>query len=305
MNEDDIIHMFRHILGCDKPPDDIERVTICKTAVAVKMDTLVFETDVPPGMTVREAARKAVVACVSDFVAKGIRPRWGVISITMPADTSMADFEDLASGMADAASEFGFRIVGGDTNRGVASISVCLLGTDIGTAGRNGAVPGDHIMVSGPFGLAAAGLHILLHDTGDFPEAVEAARNPQARLEFGMSCAPYFTSSMDSSDGLAITLYHLAQQSNVGMRLTEIPAAEGLYDFAADVDIDYNDLVYRGGEEYEIVFTISPKNLPVIGRIAARTDTPVICIGVVEPGCGVYIKDADHPLKRGGWKAFV
>lgn len=305
MNEDDIVCMFRQKLGCGKPPDDIERVMICKAAVAAKIDTLVFETDVPPGMTMYEAARKAVVACVSDFAAKGIRPKWGVISVTMPSDTGMADFEDLAAGMADAASEFGFKIVGGDTNRGSgASLSVCLLGTDTDTVGRGGSAPGDCIMVSGPFGLAAAGLQIMLHHTGNFPAAVESVRNPTARLEFGVLCAPHFTSSMDSSDGLATTLYQMAQQSDVRMRLTDSPAAAGLYDFAIETGTDYDDLIYHGGEEYEIVFTALPSDLPLIRHIAAQTDTPAVCIGVVESGRGVYVGDTDCPLRRGGWKAF-
>lgn len=305
MDEDDIVCMFRQKLGCSKPPDDIERVTICKTAVAAKIDTLVFETDVPQGMTMHEAARKAVVACVSDFAAKGVRPKWGLVSVTMPADTSVVDFEHIAAGMADAASEFGFKIVGGDTNRGSgASLSVCLLGADTGTVGRGGSAPGDCIMVSGPFGLAAAGLHIMLHHTGNFPEAVKSVRLPAARLEFGVLCAPYFTSSMDSSDGLATTLYQMAQQSGVRMRLTDSPAAAGLYDFATKTGTDYDDLIYQGGEEYEIVFTASPSNMSLIRRIAAQTDTPAVCIGIVESGRGVYVADTDSPLRQGGWKAF-
>lgn len=306
MDEEHIVRMFRQTLGCSTFPDDIERVMICKTAIAVKIDTLVFETDVPPGMTIREAARKAAVACVSDFAAKGIRPKWGVVSVIMPADTAMSDFEDLAMGLADAASEFGFKIVGGDTNRGSEpSLSVCILGTDPGTVGRGGSSPGDRIMVSGPFGLAAAGLHIMTGHAGDFPEAVDSVCRPTARLEFGVLCSPYFTSSMDSSDGLATTLHQMAQLSGIQMRLTGSPAAAGIDDFALRHHVDYGDLVYQGGEEYEIVFTVSPDDMPSIDRIAAQTDTPAVCIGVVEPGHGVYIQDTDHPLKHGGWKAFT
>src|SRR5713226_3746288 len=61
--------------------------------IVLKTDLLVASTDVPPGMTFRQAARKAVVATVSDFAAKGIRPRGLLISLglTSPVRASIVD----------------------------------------------------------------------------------------------------------------------------------------------------------------------------------------------------------------------
>src|SRR2546430_4104741 len=70
-------------LGFD---DDVSAIPLSsKTWIIVKTDMLVGSTDVPPGMTIQEAARKAVVATISDFAAKGVKPQSLMVSIGLPA----------------------------------------------------------------------------------------------------------------------------------------------------------------------------------------------------------------------------
>lgn len=307
LDEAGIIRAFREALGsANLEPDDIERVVVGGTTLAFKVDTLVYSTDVPPGMSPRQAARKSVVACVSDFAAKGVRPQWGMVSLVAPDTWERADFEETAAGLAEAAAEFGVAMIGGDTNRGEdPSITVCLLGTAGDAPYRSGASPGDQIFVSGPFGLSAAGLHMLINGAGSMEGAVEVVLRPAPRLEFGARAASLLSSSMDSSDGLSATLHEMSRRSGVAMIIESSPAAVGLERFAGEMGLDPHRLVYQGGEEYEIVFTAQPSRAGRIEEIARETNTPVLRIGRVEDGAGVLTEEGGRrPLAEGGWKAF-
>ncbi len=304
MNENEVVRMFQKDFGIEAESDDIELISTDGITMAAKIDTLVYGTDVPPGMTLCDAARKSVVACVSDFASKGVRPRWAIISVVLPESYSDADMVQVSSGLTDAAAEFGFAIRGGDTNRGEEfSVSVCLLGICGRTPKRSGAVNGDVICVSGPFGLSAAGLYMSLNDTKySVANGIDAVMRPVPRLEFGLACARHFTSSMDSSDGLSTTLNAMANSSGVTMNIKRTPVADGIEVFASKNDLDWRDLVYNGGEEYEIVFTVNPLRLPLVNRIAERTGTPIMTIGYVSTGMGVYVDG--NILHDRGWKAF-
>ena len=91
---------------------------------------LVGRTDVPVGMSLWQAARKAVVMNVSDFAAKGVQPSAVLVSLGLPRKLMMSDVEEIAKGLNAGAREYGAYVVGGDT--GEASdlvIAVSLFGT--------------------------------------------------------------------------------------------------------------------------------------------------------------------------------
>ena len=130
--------------------------------MVAKVDTLVQSTDIPPQMNWSEAARKSVVACVSDFAAKGVKPKFSIISINLPKEITGKAIE-IAKGFKNASKEFSFSILGGDTNEGKEAVfNVCLFGIANKISRRSGAKEGDLIFVTGPFGYTSAGLKILL-----------------------------------------------------------------------------------------------------------------------------------------------
>ena len=101
-------------------------------------------TDIPPGMKLKDAARKSVVACVSDFASKGVKPLYGMISITLPKKFSKLKITDLAIGLGKAAKEFDLRFIGGDTNEGKELvIQVSLFGSAKKIVARKGAKTND------------------------------------------------------------------------------------------------------------------------------------------------------------------
>ena len=254
--------------GKDPFDDDVMWVRNSSGKLVIsKIDMLVTSTDVPEGMSTAQIAKKAVVSCISDFAAKGLKPSFCLVSLGLPKRLANAEFiSDLAAGFAAAQKEYNVKILGGDVNEtkfdGV--IDCAGVGFADRIVLRRGARKGDLIGVSGRFGYQAAGLLILKgkarSETKSFRrKAIRSVFNPKARLGFGISVPRYISSSIDSSDGLAISLHHLAEASGVNFELDYLTTDYQLDRFASINGIDVNDLILFGGEEYELVFTFPPK----------------------------------------------
>jgi thiamine-monophosphate kinase len=308
LNEKDIIRLFSSKLQIRKriknEYDDVAHLPLGQiistcvspdTVIVLKSDMLVQTTDVPPGMRPWQIARKSIVACVSDMSAKGIEPPYlCLISLGIPSNYPKAMIVDLVRGFKTATKEFGVKIVGGDTNRSNELVISCnLAGFSTGHCPipkRNGAKPGHLVISSGVFGFSSSGLKILLEKAsarGRFRyTAIKSVLNPQPRQKFGTCMVKFLSSSIDSSDGLAASVYELANQSHVDIILDNIPTAKGLQRFAKENGLVVDDLIYYGGEEYEIIATVSKTNLEEVRRLAKKLKLKVYVIGRVEKGKG-------------------
>lgn len=312
LDEKQIIEIFQSGFGNKNfVAEDAEIFKIGKGFGIVKTDTLVESTDIPPGMKLTEIARKSIVASISDFAAKGVQPLYCIISVSLPNSITKSKIIQLARGFKDASKEFGFKILGGDTNKAKEIvISVTLIGLTNRFVQRSGAQRGDVIVVSGPFGLTASGLKIILYGKKSRPEfkirAKKAVFHPMPRLKFGTRSARLFSASMDSSDGLSTCLVEMARQSKKRFILTKIPSARGTEEFASSNRLDFLDLVFNGGEEYEIVATVHPKNLPKLQKVAKSQRVNLIEIGFVEEGSGVFLQNKTKAIRilDKGWSHF-
>lgn len=306
LDERQIIELFQRSFANKKfVSEDVETFRVGKNFGVIKTDTLVASTDVPPKMKLQDVARKSVVASVSDFAAKGVRPLYGIISISLPQKISKSKIAQLAKGFRDTSKEFGFKILGGDTNQAkeiVISVTLVSLASKI--THRGGARAGDIIVVSGPFGYSAAGLEIVLNGKNAVPKfrklAKDAVFQPTPRLDFGIKSSRLLSSAMDSSDGLSTCLVNMAEQSKKKFVLSRVPGANGLEEFASSNHLDFLDLAFNGGEEYEIVATVSPRNLGKLKKIARDTKTNLIEIGHVQKGSGVFLKNNTR-IENAGW----
>jgi thiamine-monophosphate kinase len=273
-----------------------------------KCDMLVENTDVPSVMKPWQIARKSIVACVSDFSAKGIKPFYmSLISVGIPTRYSKDDILGLVKGFKMSSREFGATFVGGDTNQSNELVIDCsMIGfSDNGKIpSRNGAAPGDFIVVSGEFGYSAAGLKIVNEGakaTGNFKDrAISSVVKPEPQQKFGISLAKYFSSSIDSSDGLAVSLYELAAQSKVNFLITKIPSAKGIDRFTRDNNsLDSHELIFHGGEEYHIVATVPSQNMKRLESVAEKLGLKTLVIGSVTKGNGkVFLAGSENTKKR-------
>lgn len=311
LDENQIIRIFADKLGIS----NLDDIAVLKKGIVIKSDMLVASTDIPPCMEAWQTARKSIVSCVSDLAAKGVKPYAAVISLGIPNSYSMQRpvIEGLAEGFALASQEFGVKIVGGDTNEADELVIDCTI---IGfprfkVPTRSGAKPGDYVVVSGLFGFAPAGLSILLQknavtinennhndDNDDInsifrKQAVKSVLEPRPRQRFGLALARYFSSSIDSSDGLAISLYQLASQGeNIDIIIYSMPVVSGLDKFAQDNSLDTHELLFHGGEEYEIVATISDTKIRRAETAAKRAGVDLYVIGRVQKGSGkVFVQN--------------
>jgi len=312
LDESSIIKIFQSKLGNKKfISEDVEVFNFGKSKFVAKIDTLVESTDIPSKMKLGDAARKSVVACVSDFAAKGIKPQYGIISVNLPKNVSPSEISEIAQGFRKACNEYDISILGGDTNAGKEFVfNVCIFGKTDNIVNRKGSKEGDLIFVTGPFGYTSAGLSIILDKKkgkDDFvKKAIKSVVKPKPKLNFGLKSKKYFSSSMDSSDGLSTTLNEMSKQSKKKFIINNIPSMKDLQNFSRSQKSDLNTLIFHGGEEYEFVFTVSPKHREVIKKNARLLKTPIIEIGYVTSGKGVFLQESNDyvSLKDLGWKHF-
>ncbi|MDG7009004.1 MAG: thiamine-phosphate kinase [Nitrososphaerota archaeon] len=295
--------------GYSRIGDDVAAFPSRSGKVVFKTDMLVERTDVPAGMTYRQAARKVVAMCVSDFAAKGVRPDAFMVSIGLRKGVSRREVEELSVGLQDAEKRWGVHLVGGDTNESDELVIDCaMVGFADRVVTRDGAAPGDVLVVSGPFGYPPSGLRILTSGAKAGQKlgrrATRSVLEPNPNLEAGLALAPFLTSSMDSSDGLARSVHTLARESGVGFEITRLPVGEGVESFASANSLDAERLVLEGGEEYVIVGTVRKSKLQKASAAAKKAGGKLIVIGSANGRKGRVVlrtDDAVRPLRDEGW----
>ena len=320
MDEKSIINLIIKKVGhpifpVSKIGDDVAVIPFENQSLVITSDMLVSKTDVPPGMSLSQVARKSIVMSVSDLASKGVIPYGVLVSLGIVRSMKRSEVESLIDGFSSATNDFGVKIVGGDVNETSESVINCsMFGFSNGIVKRGGAHPNESVVVSGPFGFPASGLRILLDNANAEKRfkvnALNSLYTPTPPFMLGVELHKNGipTSSIDSSDGLAISLYEISEQSKVSIRIDHPPVPDGLIRFAKMNNFTVNDLVLYGGEEYEIVWTIPDKKLELAKRIAKRMGRELISIGRTiskQPG-SVYLKEGgrNKRVERKGWMHF-
>lgn len=309
LDETAIIDIFLETLGQPKKPfsrigDDVAFFPDSRNFLVLKSDMLVGKTDVPKQMNLWQAARKAVIMCASDILVKGAKPLCFMLSLGLPRSYKVADIRSLARGVKISRDELGIEFLGGDTNESDDLIIDCvMLGGSESIVSRGGAKVGDAVYVSGEFGLTAAGLKILnggLKTNRDFKgRALQSVLMPKLNPELADVIRNKGSASIDSSDGLAISLYQIAEASNVSIELGKIPIAKGLGKFAKANNLSPEELALYGGEEYEMVFCVSKTNSRRVEHECVRRGIEITRIGIVGKGNSVFLKG--KRLEKRGW----
>jgi len=285
-------------------------------AMVINTDMLVWETDVPVGMTPFQAARKAVVMNVSDLGAKGVQPLAFMPNIGIPADYEVDNVLEMAKGFEAGAREYGAYVVGGDTNE---ACDVIISGTALGIMDEkrimkraSGVKPGHKLAVTGYFGLTSVGFTHLLGGVEPSPDvkkaALESIYMPKARVKEGIALAGtgLISGCMDSSDGLSVSLYDLRRSTGLGFIVDEPPVHPLAFKFAERKNLDPMSLAFNGGEEYELVFTYPPDKESKVRATLRSVSCGLINIGTVSEKKEILYRQNNklQPVKLGGWDHF-
>jgi thiamine-monophosphate kinase len=245
----------------------------------------------------QRVGRKAMAVNLSDIAAMAGKPLAAVVSVGLPRAAGQHLAEQLYAGLREMADAFDTPIVGGDTNTwdDPLVINVTVLGeaTARGPVTRGGARAGDWLFVTGPLGGSILGKHL------DFtPRVREALRLHQLVDLHAM---------IDISDGLAIDLHRLCEESKCGavLRAADIPiasAAHELKDNKTPLEHALGD-----GEDFELLFAVSPEDgrrLTDLWHQGPEKDacTPIHIGECVETGVWVETRTAERmPLPLVGY----
>jgi thiamine-monophosphate kinase len=277
-------------------------------------------------MPLKHLGYKAVVVNLSDIYAMNASPSQITISLAISNRFSVEALDELYAGIKHACDTYGVDLVGGDTTSSSTGLSISV--TAVGAAKkkdlvyRNGAKEGDFICVSGELGGAYIGLQLLNREKEVFLEnpkmkpkldehkyLVGRQLKPEARkdvIAYLRDFDIHPTAMIDVSDGLSSDLMHLCRQADVGCHVYEanVPINNETYNQALEFNMDPITTALSGGEDYELLFTVSPSDesklngqeidITVIGKIVAK-----------EKGLMLQTRANHlHELVAQGWNSF-
>lgn len=270
---------------------------------------------------------KAVVVNVSDIAAMNAVPTQILVSLAVSSRFPVEALEEIYAGISLACKYYKIDLVGGDTTSSTSGLVLTI--TAIGLeqseniVTRKGTKPNDLLVVTGDLGGAYTGLQILEREHSVFlanpnmqPEMegydyiLERQLKPEARTDIKKTLAELDikpTSMIDVSDGLSSETLHLSDQSKVGFRIYEekIPLDSLTISTAEELNLNPVMCALSGGEDYELLFTISPSDFE---KIKNHPDFTVI-------GHAVDLDQGNYLVARGsnelvalnaqGWDAFL
>jgi thiamine-monophosphate kinase len=262
---------------------------------------------------------------LSDIAAMNGTPEQITVSIAVSNRFPLEALEDLYAGIRLACQHYKVDLVGGDTTSSKSGLVISV--TAIGVVDkskvvyRSGAAANDLLVVSGDLGAAYMGLQVLEREKMVFeanpsiqPDLdgkdyiVQRQLKPEARLDIitylkELEVVP--TSMIDISDGLASEVMHICKSSNKGAMIynAKLPVDSLTSTTAIDFNLDPTTCVLNGGEDYELLFTISQADFDKI-----KGNPHMTVIGyMTDASEGIYLVDTNDsliPLKAQGWNHF-
>ena len=275
-------------------------------------------------MPLKHLGYKAMIANLSDVYAMNANASQVTVAIAISNRFPLEALEELYAGIETASKIYGVDVVGGDTTSSTTGLIISI--TAIGEVNKNdvvyrsGAKPNDLLVVTGDLGAAYMGLQILERekevfkvnpnnqpDLEPYTYIVERQLKPEARKDIvkllkDLKVKP--TSMIDISDGLSSEIIHLCKQSDVGAVLYEnkIPLDPQVISTCEEFNIDSTTIALNGGEDYELLMTISQDDFP---KIKGNPNLTVIGY-MTEKEQGMHLitrADALIPIIAKGWNA--
>jgi len=242
---------------------------------------------------------KAMISNVSDIASCGGTVKYALISIALTSDISVEFMDEFYRGVYDAAEKYQFDIIGGDTTHGdLMSISITLTGetTKENLRLRSDAKAGDLIAVSAPLGGSTAGLKLFLKNIAGHENVKKYHIHPECGMDLLPQILPVSHAMTDVSDGLASEARNIARRSSLSAHIDKaaIRLSDGIVETAALLGDDPYDYALFGGEDFALVYTVSPEK---------ASDIKGYIVGELKEGEGVYLDG--KKISRFGYDHFA
>ena len=269
---------------------------------------------------------RAAVANLSDIAAMGGAAQYMLVSVAIPRTGTSRQVRQLYEGMMAACRPHKVRLIGGDTSASTAGwfINITMIGsvTPHRALFRSGAKVGDDLYVTGTLGDSLAGLELLkqVHRKTTTLSLTPSHRRflmrrhlrPTARIAEGqwLSKHSWATSAIDVSDGLSGDLRHLCEESRVGAEidLSALPLSPACRAYGGLTGQDPMALALQGGEDYELLFTVSSRQRKGFERMASSHRFHVTRIGRIRPArsgiSGISLDGQRNPLPVTSYEHF-
>ena len=270
---------------------------------------------------------KAAVVNFSDIYAMNGQPKQITVSLGVSKRFSVEDLEEIYAGIYLACEKYGVDLVGGDTSASLTGLTISITCIGEGEEGkivyRNGAKANDLICVTGDLGSAYMGLQLLEREKTVFSGHSENIQpdfegkkyilqrqlKPEARKDIITALSEKGiipTAMMDISDGLSSELIHICSQSNTGCRIYEdkIPIHYEAAVMAEELNMNLVTAALNGGEDYELLFTVS---LDDYDKIVLLEGVAIIGhITTPELGLNLVGREGEEiGLKAQGWNSLT
>ena len=276
--------------------DDTAVTQFSSTNLISTCDMLIQSRHFPENMSYFNMGFKAVTVNVSDLAAMGAEPLGFLLAIAIPKDLELESFKEIIDGVLSACDYYSIPLIGGDTNE---ASEIIISGTALGLCDEplmmdNYSI-GDVVAVTGDIGLAALGFEL-----EDFNNIyVKKALKPLARINEGITLKNSgATSATDITDGLASELYQIKKNSFGFMIYEELLNISDEYkQYCKNLGLNYLDLVFHVGEDFELLFTIPKdklKNLDIDYRVIGEVTGSDVVELTLENGFVEKIKNKGY-----------
>lgn len=279
-------------------------------------------------MSYEDIGYKALASNVSDIAAMGGVPLQALVSVSVPKQLGGEPMRRLYDGLYACAEQYGVAVIGGDTTSSPKHLVVAVTVTGAVEAGkalrRSGAKPGDAVVLTGPVGKSAAGLHVLLAQRERGADAlagermallVQAHRRPTPSVRAGRLLLARGTchSLNDVSDGLASEAWEIAEASGLAVSLLEqqLPRSGSMAAYAGAAGIDPLEWMLYGGEDYVLLGTMAHGDAAAAQAAFHAEGLPFYIIGETSAGAPAVelIRVTDRgelrqPLAKRGYNHF-
>ncbi len=243
--------------------------------------------------TPEQIGKKAVEINVSDVGAMGAEPKYFLVSLVLPEDIDVKIIENIYEGMRQKGAKYKIEIIGGNITHGKQLIiDICMIGEvkKKNLKLRSGARPGDLIFVSGDLGSSTAGLKLFLRNKKGFNRTKKKHLEPEAQFGKVRPFLKYINAMIDVSDGLASEVTRICEQSNTGAVIYPdlVPINPETIKAAESCKENALDYALYGGEDFELVYTVSRKNVnkvkgSMVGKITVEKRVRLLKEGREEP----------------------